>query len=462
MRLRFAPSPTGFLHIGGARTALYNWLLARKSPGNALVLRLEDTDRERSTDEAVEQILDALDWLGLDWDEGPFRQTERDARYAEHLDRLLESGAAYWDTAAAEEVRAGKEARGGAGYRGTPVPEGTEGAAVRLRVPDEGETVVEDVIRGSSAFENRLLDDFVIARADRTPLYNFAVAVDDHEMAISHVVRGEDHLSNTPRQLLVLKALGAEPPVYAHLPLLHGTDGKPLSKRHGAASVQELRAAGYLPEAVRNYLALLGWGYDETTTFFSTEELIQLFSIERVSRSPAVFDEQKLAWMNGHYIRGMDTGALARLASEWLERQGAPGAGDPRLPAAVAAVQEKISTLAEIPDLVGFAFQDEVEPDPKAWEKVMSRNGAAGALAQARDALAAAEPFDEAGVEQALRALAERLEMKPGALFQPVRVAITGRTVSAGIFESLALLGREESLRRVDAALERLTGSAGA
>ncbi len=329
MRLRFAPSPTGFLHIGGARTALYNWLLARKSAGNALVLRLEDTDRERSTDAAIEQILDALDWLGLDWDEGPFRQTERDERYAEHLDGLLESGAAYWDTATAEEVRAGKEARGGAGYRGTPVAEGTEGAAVRLRVPDEGETVVEDVIRGSSAFENRLLDDFVIARADRTPLYNFAVAVDDHEMGITHVVRGDDHLSNTPRQLLVLKALGAEAPVYAHLPLLHGTDGKPLSKRHGAASVQELRAAGYLPEAVRNYLALLGWGYDETTTFFTTEELIELFSIERVSRSPAVFDEQKLAWMNGHYIRRMETDELARVASEWLAREGAPGRGRP-------------------------------------------------------------------------------------------------------------------------------------
>jgi glutamyl-tRNA synthetase len=456
VRLRFAPSPTGFLHIGGARTALYNWLLARKSAGNALVLRLEDTDRERSTDEAIEQILDALDWLGLDWDEGPLRQTERDARYAEHLDSLLESGAAYWDTATAEEVRAGKEARGGAGYRGTPVAEGTEGAAVRLRVADEGETVVEDMIRGSSAFENRLLDDFVIARADRTPLYNFAVAVDDHEMGITHVVRGDDHLSNTPRQLLVLKALGAEAPVYAHLPLLHGTDGKPLSKRHGAASVQELRAAGYLPEAVRNYLALLGWGYDETTTFFTTEELIELFSIERVSRSPAVFDEQKLAWMNGHYIRRMETDELAALASEWLAREGAPGAGDPRLPAAVAAVQEKITTLAEIPDLVGFAFKEEVEPDPKAWDKVMGKNGAAQALAQAREALASVDPFDEAGVEQALRGLAERLELKPGALFQPVRVAITGRTVSAGIFESLSLLGREESLRRVDMALARL------
>ena len=205
-------------------------------------------------------------------------------------------------------MKRAKEGAGGAGYRGEPVPEGTPGAAVRLRVPDEGETVVRDVIRGESRFENALLDDFVIARADRSPLYNFAVAVDDSEMGITHVVRGDDHLSNTPRQLLVLGALGADAPLYAHLPLLHGTDGKPLSKRHGAASVQELRDAGYLPEAVRNYLALLGWGYDAETTFFTTEELIEKFSLERVSRSPAVFDEQKLSWMNGHYIRGAGPG----------------------------------------------------------------------------------------------------------------------------------------------------------
>ena len=297
------------------------------------MLRLEDTDLERSTDEAIDQILDALEWLGLDWDEGPFRQTERSALYAERLEQLLSSGAAYWDTAGAAEVKQAKEASGGAGYRGTPVPEGTEGAAVRLRVPDEGETVVRDVIRGESAFENRLLDDFVIARSDRTPLYNFAVAVDDTDMGITHVVRGEDHLSNTPRQLLVLEALGAEPPLYAHLPLLHGTDGKPLSKRHGAASVQELREIGYLPEAVRNYLALLGWGYDAETTFFTTEDLIEKFSLERVSRSPAVFDEQKLSWMNGHYIREMDPAELTRPGRRVDARARPARRGRPRLAA---------------------------------------------------------------------------------------------------------------------------------
>ena len=228
-------------------------------------------------------------------------------------------------------MKRAKEGSGGRGYRGEPVPEGTPGAAVRLRVPDEGETVVRDVIRGESRFENALLDDFVIARADRSPLYNFAVAVDDSEMGITHVVRGDDHLSNTPRQLLVLDALGADAPLYAHLPLLHGTDGKPLSKRHGAASVQDLRDAGYLQEAVRNYLALLGWGYDAETTFFTTEELVEKFSLERVSRSPAVFDEQKLSWMNGHYIRELDPDELARRTAEYMEREGIPGAGHPQL-----------------------------------------------------------------------------------------------------------------------------------
>ena len=454
-RLRFAPSPTGFLHIGGARTALYNWLLARKSPENSLVLRLEDTDRERSTEKAVNQILEALEWLELDWDEGPYRQTERSDRYAERLDELLRAGAAYWDVATADDVKRAKEEAGGAGYRGRPVSEGTPGAAVRLRVPDEGETVVEDVIRGRSAFENRLLDDFVIARADRSPLYNFAVAVDDSDMAITHVVRGEDHLSNTPRQLLVLGALGAAEPLYAHLPLLHGTDGKPLSKRHGAASVQELRDAGYLPEAVRNYLALLGWGYDETTTFFSTEELVERFSLERVSRSPAVFDEQKLRWMNGHYIRELAPSKLAERLRAWMLLQGLPGADDPRLEQACAAAQEKAQTLAELFDLIEFAFCP-LEYDQAAWQKVMAKDGARDKLQRARAALAEAEPFDEQHVEAALRTVAEELEARPGALFQPIRVAVTGRTVSVGIFETLVLLGKDESLGRIDAALERL------
>ncbi len=268
-RLRFAPSPTGALHIGGARTALYNWLAARHA-GGELVLRIEDTDRERSTAENVEQILDALRWLELDWDEGPVSQAGRAESHAAALARLLESGAAYRDSATAKDVEAWKAEHGaGSGYRGTPTEE--PGAAIRLRVPDAGETVVEDLLRGPVAFPNASYDDFVIARGDGSVLYNFAVAVDDAEMGITEVVRGDDHLSNTPKQLLVLAALGHEPPRYAHLPLLHGPDGKKLSKRHGAASVQELRDSGYLPAAVRNYLALLGWGTDDDTTLMSTD-----------------------------------------------------------------------------------------------------------------------------------------------------------------------------------------------
>ena len=298
MRVRFPPSPTGALHIGNARTALYNWLLARGS-GGQLVLRIEDTDRERSTEENVGLIFDSLEWLGIDWDEGPIYQTANAPRHAEVVQQLLDSGQAYRSTAGAEQVKAFKEANDNRGFRGEDEGQG----AVRLRMPDEGATIVRDIIRGESAFENVLQDDLVIARADGTPIYHLAVVVDDHDAGITHVVRGADHYSNTPKHMRIYEAMGAEPPTFAHLPLLHGPDGKKLSKRHGAASVQDLRNSGYLREAVINYLALLGWGYDETTTFFTVEQLQELFSLERVSKNPAVFDEQKLRWINGRYVR---------------------------------------------------------------------------------------------------------------------------------------------------------------
>src|SRR3954454_8548747 len=415
MRVRFAPSPTGTLHIGGARTALYNWLLARKH-GGTFVLRIEDTDRERSTPENVEQIYDALRWLELEWDEGPYSQAERVDRHKGEIARLLDEGHAYLD----------------------------EGA-VRLRVPDEGRTVVQDAIRGEIVFEHSAIDDFVIARSDGSPLYNLAVAVDDHDMGITDVVRGADHISNTPRQLMILEVLGAEPPRYAHVPLLHGPDGKKLSKRHGAASVQELRDAGYLPEAVRNYIALLGWGYDESTTFFTGSELIEAFSLERVGRAPAVFDEQKLRWMNGRYVREMDPDRLTKLLEERLRRT---GPGDE-----VGIAQEKRRPLEDFWRLAGFL----VGPQPldeKAWAKVM-RDGAVENLARAREALASVEPFDQEGVENALRAVVEELGVKPKDVYQPIRVAISGSTVSPGIFESVAGLGRRETLRRIDSALSR-------
>ena len=418
MRVRFAPSPTGVLHIGGARTALYNWLLAR-GRGGAFVLRIEDTDRERSTPENVEQILEALRWLELDWDEGPLSQWERRERHSEAVECLLESGHAYED----------------------------EGA-VRFRVPEEGELAFDDAVLGPIVTPYSAIKDFVIRRSDGSPLYNLAVSVDDRDMGITHVVRGQDHVSNTPRQVMLLRALGAEPPRYAHIPLLHGPDGKKLSKRHGAASVQELRQAGYLPEAVRNYVSLLGWGYDESTTFMTTDELIERFSLERVSKNPAVFDEQKLRWMNGRYLRELDPAGLGRRLEQLYGRDVPPEA--------VAISQEKMQTLADFWPLAGFLVERR-EIDPQAWDRVM-RDGGPERLRAAREALEAAEPFDSETIERALREVVERLDVKPREVFQPVRVAISGTTVSPGIFESVAALGRDETLARIDAALQHEAG----
>jgi glutamyl-tRNA synthetase len=444
MRVRFAPSPTGALHIGGARTALYNWLLAQQAPDNRLVLRIEDTDRERSTPENVEQILDALAWLELDYDEGPIFQSDRSDRHRDVLAQLLESGHAYRSTAVADDVKAYKREHGAdRGFRGTPEDTG----AVRLRVPDEGATVVHDVIRGDTAFEHVHLDDPVIARGDGSVLYNFAVAVDDLDARITHVVRGDDHLSNTPKQLLVFEALGAEAPTYAHLPLLHGPDGRKLSKRHGAASVQELRAAGYLPEAVRNYIALLGWGYDDETTLLSTEQMIEGFGLEGVSRNPAVFDEQKLRWMNGRYMRELPRDELVRRLEQFTGRTGIDGA--------VAIAQDKMQTLADFEPLCAFIFDGPAD-DPDAFERVIGNEAGAENLAAARAALAGVpEAFDKELVEAALRGVVEDRRVKPREVFQPLRVALAGSTVSPGIFETVALLGRDETLRRVDEALAK-------
>jgi glutamyl-tRNA synthetase len=437
MRVRFPPSPTGALHIGNARTALYNWLLAR-GQGGELVLRIEDTDRERSTPENVDQIFDALAWLGIDWDEGPILQSENAGRHAEVVEQLLAEGKAYRSTAGPDEVRAYKEAHGNRGFRAEEEGSG----AVRLHVPDEGSTVVRDVVRGESAFENALLDDLVIARADGTPVYHLAVVVDDADARITHVVRGADHYSNTPKQMLIQQAMGAPTPVYAHLPLLHGPDGKKLSKRHGATSVQDLREKGYLPEAVINYLALLGWGYDEETTFFTVEELKERFSLERVSKAPAVFDEQKLRWMNGRYLRELPVDDLTRRLEAYTGHQG--------LRDAVAITQDKISTLQEFWPLARSFFEGPVD-DPQAREKVLGAPEAGEALTLVRMALAdLPEPWTDDAVEAALRPAVERSGRKPKQVFQPLRVALTGTTVSPGIFETVALLGRDETLARLD------------
>jgi glutamyl-tRNA synthetase len=447
VRVRFAPSPTGVLHIGGARTALYNWLYAR-GRGGQLVLRIEDTDRERSTPENVEQILDALGWLELGWDEGPLSQFERADRHREAVEMLLESGRAYRDHATGEDVAAWKKEHGNRGYRGTPTDDAS--AAVRLRVPDDGDTVIRDEIRGEVRFPNAATDDFVIARADGTALYNLAVAVDDAEMGITEVIRGDDHLSNTPKQDLVMEALGHTPPRYAHLPLLHGPDGKKLSKRHGAASVQELRDAGYLPAAVRNYLALLGWGTQDDTTIMSTDELIERFDIADVGRASAIFDEQKLRWLNGRFMRELDLDAYTEVVARHLGRE-----PDERLRAACEIAQEKAQTLDEVWPLIGFLFE-EPETDERAWKKVM-KDGARPLLSEALEALRGAESFQPAELEASLGRILAEHDVKPGKLYQPIRVAITGTSVSPGIFESLAVLGRERSVERIERAVQRLS-----
>jgi glutamyl-tRNA synthetase len=426
------------LHIGGARTALFNWLLARHY-GGTLVLRIEDTDRERSTAENVEQILDALRWLEIDFDEGPIFQSERAQRHGEALAELLEQGLAYRSSATADDVKAYKQRHGAnVGFRGEAETEG----AVRLRVP-VGETVVADAILGDVTFDNANYDDPVIGRADGSVLYNFAVAIDDLDAGITHVVRGNDHLSNTPKQLWVVQALGATPPIYGHMPLIHGPDGKKLSKRHGAASVQELRDSGYLPEAVRNYLALLGWGSDDDETKRSTVELVERFTLERVSRNAAQFDETKLRWLNGLYLRDLDDAELTRRLEALTGREG--------LLDAARISHEKIQTLADFWPLSGFIFDGPAD-DPAAREKWLDESGLE-VLGDVREVIAEVDTFDDEHVDAALRGIIEARSLKPRQVYQPLRVALAGTTVSPGIYETVVVLGRDETLKRVDAAL---------
>jgi glutamyl-tRNA synthetase len=415
VRVRMAPSPTGFLHIGGVRTFLFNWLFARGQGGEVL-LRIENTDTSREVAESTEQIQRSLSWLGIDWDGDVRFQLDRmeDARRFAQV--LLEEGKAYED----------------------------EGA-IRFRMPDEGTTSWDDVIRGRIEFPNEQLEDLVLVRSDGRPTYNFANPVDDMFDEITHVIRGADHVSNTPKQLQILQALGAEPPVYAHVPDVLGTDGRKLSKRHGAQSVEDFRDEGYIPEALVNFLARLGWAYDDKTEVFTREELVRLFSLDRVSSSPAVFDYQKLAWLNGVHLRMLPPDEYADRVLRYLREHGIDW-DEELVRRAAPLVQEKIETLAQFPDYVRFLFE-EVRPDPSLLDGRV--------LDAARETLAEVAPFEAAMIEQALRQLAERLELKPREAFQPIRVAVTGSKVSPGLFESIELLGRDKTL-------ERLNGAGGA
>jgi glutamyl-tRNA synthetase len=468
VRVRYAPAPTGYLHVGGARTALYDWLYARHH-GGTFILRIEDTDTERSTEESVEALQDALRWLGIDWDEGPgvggdhgpYRQTERLHLYTEAAEKLLADGNAYRCWCTPEEL---DERRKAVQAKGLPwrydrkclqrsdeerqalEAEGRP-AAVRFKQPGH-DVVVPDVIRGESTFPAADLDDFIILRSSGFPTYLLAAAVDDWKMELTHVIRGEDLHSSTPKQMLLLEALGAERvPQYAHLPLIVGPDRKPLSKRHGSVAVERFREEGFLAEALVNYLALLGWSLDDHTTFFTREELVEHFDLDRVSRNPAAFDREKLEWMNGHYIREMPADRFAGLVHEWLVQAGIES--DPQVVSQAAPlIQERMKLLSEAPGLLRFFFE-EVEPDEKARKMLDGQGEYLAAVIERLDAL---EDWTHETIEAAMRAIQEERGLGAKKAFQPVRAAVTGTLVSPPLFESMELLGKENSLERIRAA----------
>jgi glutamyl-tRNA synthetase len=462
VKVRFPPSPTGLLHVGSARTALYNWLWARHT-GGSLVLRFEDTDRVRSTDDAVEQALRVLEWLGITWDDGPYRQTERFDLYAETAARLVDEGKAYRCYCTPEELEAEREAARAAGrpwiYSGrcrtrADRPDGP--FAIRLIVPPEGETVIEDAVRGTVRWENALQGDHVIVRSDGSPTYQFANPVDDIAMGVNTIIRGEDLLSSTPRQLALYDALGADQPSYAHLPMILGPDKKKLSKRHGAVSVEEFRDRGYLPETMRNYLALLGWSFDDHTTVMSTDELIERFTLDRITRSPAVFDREKLEWLNGEHLRALAPDAYADALLEHLRHSGSPLADEAgRVREAAPIVQDKLRELGGFEEFAGFLFRP-LRMDPDAWARVEGDPDALRSLIAAQERLTALDTWEVEPIEAAMRAACDDTGLKPRAVFTPVRVAISGSTVAPGLFESLAVLGREESLVRIETARRNL------
>ncbi|MEI7760032.1 MAG: glutamate--tRNA ligase [Thermoleophilia bacterium] len=409
VRVRMAPSPTGFLHIGGVRTFLFNWLFARRYSGECL-LRIENTDTGREVAESVEQIERSLRWLGIEWDGETRFQLDGAERCRTEAARLVAEGRAYEDD-----------------------------GAIRIRMPEEGVVGWDDAVKGRIEFPADQLEDMVILRSDGRPVYNFASPVDDWVDGITHVIRGDDHVSNTPKQIVVLEALGAPLPVYAHAPNVFGEDGKKLSKRHGAVSVGEFREAGYIAPALMNFLALLGWAPDGETTIMSRDELIERFTLEKVGSSPATFDYAKLDWMNGLYLRGLDAGAYADTLATFLREQGSTW-DEARVREAAPAVQEKIGRLGEFAGFAGFLFED-VDPDLTLLD--------AGVLTEAASQLAAVEPWDTASVELALKVLCERLGAKPKTVYLPIRVAVTGSRISPGLYESIALLGRDVTLARL-------------
>jgi len=462
---RFAPSPTGYLHIGGARTALFNWLYAR-AKGGKMLLRIEDTDQARSTEGAILAILDGLRWLELDWDGEPVYQLTRAERHRKIAEQLLAQGNAYRCYASPEELQAMRErarAEGRApGYDGTwrhrdpsEAPSGIE-PAIRFKAPREGETVIQDRVQGRVVFANKDLDDLVILRSDGTPTYNLSVVVDDHDMGITHVIRGDDHLTNAARQTQIFKALGWETPIYAHVPLIHGPDGAKLSKRHGALGVEAYRAMGYLPAALRNYLVRLGWSHGDAE-IMSTEELIQWFDLDAIGRSAARFDFAKLENLNGHYLRATPDGEIVKRlkalipelpdGAALLERIGEDGWR--KLERAMPGLKERATTLVELLDNAAFFFATRPLAVDEQAERLLDDTGRE-TLAALLPRLEGVKPWTQEGLEAAVRGFAEETGRKLGKVAQPLRAALTGRSISPGIFDVLEVLGREESLARID------------
>ncbi len=466
VRTRFAPSPTGYLHIGGARTALFNYLFARHQAG-VFVLRVEDTDRQRSTAESLEGILDGLRWLGLDWDEGPFYQSERGELYRAHAERLLASGHAYRCYCSPSDLEQQRQAAQTAGRKPMydrrcrthgPAPAPQAPFAIRFKAPLDGETIVADAIRGPVVFQNAEIDDLIIVRSDGSPTYNFSVVVDDATMAITDNIRGEDHLPNTPKQVLIYRALGYSPPRFAHVPLVLGVDRALLSKRHGATSVLAYRDEGFLPDALNNYLVRLGWSHGDQE-IFTHGELIEAFSLEALGSSAGVFNPEKLEWVNAQHMRRAAAEELVPLVKPILAARGWSVPGDDAwLAEVVRTLQERAKTLVELVDLAAYYFADEIRIDPAAAAKHL-RSAPSGALRDLRAALAEVSPWTAGTIQNAFEAVLARHGLALGKLAQPVRVALTGGTISPGIFEVAAALGRERVLQRLDRALP-LVGAA--
>lgn len=473
-RVRFAPSPTGFPHVGNIRTALFNWLFARHY-GGKFILRIEDTDVTRKVEGAVEAILDSLQWLGLDWDEGPYFQSERLPIYREVASRLVEQGNAYLCYCSPERLEAVRreqaERKQPPKYdrRCRDLPAGEKArleaagmiAVVRFKTPLEGETTFCDLIRGPITFKNETLDDFVLLKSDGYPTYHLASVVDDHLMAISHVLRADEWLSSTPRHILLYKALDWQPPQFAHLPMILGPDRAKLSKRHGAASIKEYQEQGYLPEALVNFLALLGWSLDDRTELISRDELIAHFSLERVGKTAAIFNKDKLDWMNGVYLRKLSLEEFVRRATPFLERDLPNSVKRPLDSAYVAQVlsliQERARTLAEVTELSSFFFLEGLEYDPKLIDQSLDINLAVAAIRVARQKIEGLGNWDAGTLEGVLRPLAAELGLSTGKFFGLLRVAVTGRTAAPPLFQTMAVLGKNRCLKRLDLLLQKLS-----